>query len=102
MAIVKIDPEKWQEVNAVQVDSDAVDNAKAVREIEDWAAQHGFARTTEYWLRRIHRQGGAPVFRGMCYRLTQEEHSSANVEIHAIDRMVSELPVTPHEPSEGS
>lgn len=97
MAIVRIDPEKWQEVNAVQVDSDASDNAKAILEIEEWAAENGFVRVNEYWLRKIHRKDGTSVFRGMCYRLTGEEISSSDVSCQNLVQTVAELPVTPHE-----
>ncbi len=98
MAIVKIDPEHWQKANSVQVDSDAADNAKAILEIEDWAAENGFARIHEYWLRQIRPKDGRPVFRGICYRLTEEETASSDVWCHSSAQVVGELPLTPHEP----
>jgi len=52
LAIVAIDPVDWENVNAVQIDSDASENEEATTDIENWAAEHGFARTTEYWLRQ--------------------------------------------------
>ena len=71
MSIVKTDPEDWQKASSVQVDSDAPDNAAAILEIEDWAAENGFARVHEYWLRQIHGKDGSRAFRGICYRVTE-------------------------------
>jgi len=100
MAIVKTDPEDWRKANSVQVDSDAPDNAAAILEIEDWAAENGFARVHEYWLRQIHGENGSRAFRGICYRLTEEEVSSSKATCHSIAEVVSELPVTPHQTDE--
>lgn len=75
---VWVDPPNWKEMNlnTVQVDSGAGDNVEAIREIDEWAYENGFARTTEYWLRRIRREDGSFVFRGFCYRVTQEVEQS--------------------------
>jgi hypothetical protein len=94
MAIIYVDPENWQAANAVQVDSDASDHEKALCEIEDWAAEHGFARTTEYRLRRLRRRDGTRVFRGFCYRLTEEVLESARSDNRRISEAVERQPTT--------
>ena len=72
MAIVKIDPADWQHANVLQIDSDAPNNLEAVKEIESWSYQNGFARTPEYWLRRA-RRNGQMLFRGICFRVAEDE-----------------------------
>jgi hypothetical protein len=76
MAIVNTDPLEWDRVNTLQVDSDAQDNASAIAEINRWAAERGFARTNEYWLRRVRTNNGM-IFRGICYRVTDDERATA-------------------------
>jgi hypothetical protein len=76
MAIVKVDPTPFDHTNSVIIDSDAASNEKALHDIDDWAAKHGFARTNEYWLRVV-TSGGKRCFRGFCYRLTEEEYRAA-------------------------
>ncbi len=97
MAIVAVDPEGWAAANVVQnvvqVDSDAKDNHEAILEIEDWAAENGFARINENWLRQIHR-GGQRVFRGVCYRLTEEEQQSSSSVCQTSTEALNELPAT--------
>jgi len=74
MPIVGYEPTDLDRCNVVQVDSDAPTNAGAVIEIEEWAGstQKGFVRTNEYWLRQIIRNGKR-LFRGICYKLTDDE-----------------------------
>lgn len=83
--IVRIDPEDWNRFNVVQLDSDAPDNMVAVREIEDWAAEHGFARTDEYWLRRALKPDGRRIFRGICFRLVPDELAAAEAESKEVE-----------------
>ena len=92
--IVKVDPGEWQASNTVQLDSDAPNNITAVREIEDWAAEHGFARTNEYWLRRALRPDGRTVFRGICFRIMPDESAAAEQESHEVANRMGRLPVT--------
>jgi hypothetical protein len=75
--IKKIDPKNWKKANVVQVDVDAANNSEAVDVLESWAAENGFARTEEYFLRIIMRADGTRVFRGICYRITREVKASA-------------------------
>jgi hypothetical protein len=75
--IVKVDPPDFDRANVVLIDSDAPENEQAVEEIEDWAADHGFARSKERWLRIIIREDRRQVYRGTCYRVTEEERASA-------------------------
>ena len=72
MAVVGTDPKNWRRTNTVQVFSDAPDNPTAVAEIEQWAAERGFARSSEYWLGRARTEHG-DVFRGLCFRITDQE-----------------------------
>jgi hypothetical protein len=90
MAIVGVDPDKWEDHNLVHVDSDAPDHRQAILEIERWAAEHNFARVNEYWLRPIAR-GDRRIFRGVCYRLTAEEMQSAARISQETDQTLTEL-----------
>ena len=95
MAIVGVDPTEYQNANTVQVDSDAADNARAINEIDDWATEHGFVRTNEYWLRKAIR-GGKRIFRGICYRFSDEERASAVQACQTNTTILSSMPVTEH------
>jgi hypothetical protein len=96
MAIIRSDPENFDLANVVQVDSDAPENIQAIHEIDEWASQHGFARVNDYWLRRIITSSGKRVFRGVCYRITEEEKKSIDAAIREDEATMSSLPVTPH------
>jgi hypothetical protein len=98
MAIVKHDPDNWHDANVVLVDSDAKDNKEALHEIEDWAADNGFARTREYWLQQIRRDDGERVFRGICYRLTEEVRRSHAEKAQELAESVQQMPLT-HPPA---
>ncbi|HSZ56060.1 MAG TPA: hypothetical protein VK797_10390 [Tepidisphaeraceae bacterium] len=91
--IVRVDPESWDQNKLVQLDSDAPDNKTAIREMEDWAAEHGFARTNEYWLRRALTPNGKRVFRGICFRLMPDEIAAANSEGNEIEQRMKRMPV---------
>ena len=95
MAIVKIDPAEWQNASVVQVESDAVNNIDALKEIENWAYQNGFARTTEYWLRHVRRDGQL-IFRGICYRVDEEDRASQKEAHERVEANVNKMPVASH------
>ena len=97
MAIVAIDPSDWHKSNVVQIDSDASDNKEAIIEIENWAAENDFARTTEYWLRQILKENGRRIFRGICYRLTKEVMRSNEAACQSSAEVLSNMPPTPHQ-----
>lgn len=99
MALMNWDPKKWEDANIVQVDSDASDNSQAITEIEDWAATNGFARINESWLRQIFREG-QKLFRGVCYRLNEEERSSSAAVCSANAAAMDKMPVTNHQPNQ--
>ena len=82
--ITRIDPEQYQRATTVQVESDAPTNVRAVEEVEDWAAANGFVRTSEFAMRRA-LVGGELRFRGICFRLTDEELAAAH---HMQQRMI--------------
>ncbi len=97
MGIVRVDPENWESANVVQVDSDARDNRQALLEVEAWAAEHGFVRTDEYWLRQIIRNDHWH-FRGICYRLNEDERAAQKAHARRIDENLSRMPVTVSDP----
>ena len=96
MSIVKIDPEDSKNANIVQLDSDALDNDQAMLEMEEWAVENGFARTNEYWLRKIITAEDKRVFRGICYRLTKEEAHSGETAAQQTAEATSKQPVEEH------
>jgi hypothetical protein len=79
--IVKIDPLNWNETNVVQVDVVADSSAQAIDAIEQWACENGFARVRESVLRPIIRPDRQRVYRGACYRLTEEERQSIEYRV---------------------
>jgi hypothetical protein len=92
--ITRIDPQDWEHANVVQLDSDARDNMQAMREIEDWAFDHGFARTTEYHLRAAITDDNLRVFRGICYRLTRDERRAIDETNRRVEERRGRMPVT--------
>ena len=76
MAIRKVEPEIGEGVNVVQVDSDAKSPQEAMREIESWAHAHGFVRTSEHTVRPL-LSGETVLYRGICFRPTEEERLAA-------------------------
>ena len=82
--IVKIDPSAFSDVNIVQVDVRAKDNYEAIEALESWAGKHGFARLHQRYLRVIARAESGPVFRGACYRMTDEEKAAVHFEAEAL------------------
>ncbi len=99
MAIIRTDLDKLPDANAVEVDSDAPDNMQAIHEIDDWAAEHGFARVSEYWLRQ-RKVNGRRVFRGICYRLSEDEVKAIGEESAHAARVTDSLPTTIHQVDE--
>jgi hypothetical protein len=95
MAVVAVLPPDWeaQGATSVQVDSDAPDNRTALLEIENWSAEHAFARTSEYWLRPM-LLGDRRVFRGFCFRLTDEVLSSSRELVRQREDALERTPVT--------
>lgn len=73
--IKRIDPADFANVSTVQVDSDVGNPWLAIDEIENWAADHGFVRTSEYHPRQVLVEGRRR-FRGICYRMTDEERAA--------------------------
>jgi hypothetical protein len=92
--ITRIDPQDWEHASVVQLDSDAPDNMKALKEMEQWAYDHGFARTDEYWLRRAITDDNVRIFRGICYRLTRDEYRVIAETQKRQDERMARMPVT--------
>jgi hypothetical protein len=82
--ITKIDPQDYEQAKLVQVDIEAQNNSEAVAELEEWAFEHGFARVRENFLRIISRPDGSRVFRGTCYKLTEEEKTAIDLNFKTI------------------
>ena len=86
-----IHPDPWTNAPSVVVESDAPTNAEAVDEIENWAAQNGFARTNEYWLRPI-RRDGRTLLQAVCYRITEEHRAAAADRVERIKQRIASMP----------
>jgi len=82
--IEKIDPPNWKEANIVQVDVRARNNIEAIIALDAWASSHGFARVHQNYLRVIVRPDGNNVYRGACYRWTDEERHSVHADTEAV------------------
>lgn len=89
--MIFVHPDPWTDAPSVVVESDASTNAEAMRQIEDWAAENGFARTNEYWLRPIRREGRT-LFQAVCYRLTEEHRAAGAEQIERIRRRTARMP----------
>lgn len=76
--IERIDPPNFQHASTVQVDSNADNMWSAIDEIENWATENGFVRTSEYAPRQI-LIGGHKHFRAICYRLSAEERAASEL-----------------------
>jgi hypothetical protein len=87
MAILGTDPPDYEHSNVVLIESSAPTNREALLEIEDWAAQHGFVRTTESFLRQVIRRDGIRAYRSTCYRLDDQERAAiADRQQEILDR----------------
>jgi hypothetical protein len=73
--ITRVDPPDFIDASTVQVDSDASDPWLAVADVEQWAQQNGFVRTSEYQLRQV-LINNQRRFRGICYRISVEERAA--------------------------
>lgn len=84
--ITRIDPEDVTNVSTVQIESDAGNPWLALDEIETWAAENGFVRTSEYHPRQVLVEGKRR-FRGVCYRISEEERAAMELaQRQMIDR----------------
>ena len=100
MAIVSVDPPDPTDVSLVQVDSSAGNFWLAIAEINAWAADHGFIRTSEFQLRQV-MIGGRVRFRGICYRPTTEEADAAEHAHRAMIARADQLPARAAVPARG-
>jgi hypothetical protein len=73
--ITRIDPKEFANASTVQLDSDAGNPWLAISEIEDWARQNGFVRTSEYQPRMVLIEG-LRRYRCICYRISPEEREA--------------------------
>lgn len=84
------DPQDLSGYNVLQVDCDAPTNDDAVLEIDDWADNHGFIRTNEYWLRQVIKNGRR-FFRGICYRITHDEWTAIDDDAKRVAEIVKSI-----------
>lgn len=94
--ITRIDPSEYSNASTVQVDSDAGNAWLAIEEIENWAAEHQFVRTSEFHPRQVlvdgHRQ-----FRSICYRISPEERAAMELsQRQMVERGEALRGVVPH------
>ncbi len=90
MAVTKVDPTPFEQASSIVIDSDAETNELALREIENWAHSHGFVRTNEYYLRQILVNGNRQ-FRGVCYRIANEERRAIDAELLEVQQRAERL-----------
>jgi hypothetical protein len=81
------------ETATVLVYSDAVSNIDAIKEIDAWARERGFVRTREGHL-NVALRGGKQVYKGVCFRLEEEDVEAAKVSIERNKRRLEEMPMT--------
>ncbi len=75
--ITRIDPLDFENSSMVQIDSDAGNMWLAIEDVEDWASSHGFVRTNEQTLRPVLLDGKLR-YRGICFRISDEERAAAD------------------------
>ncbi|OPZ08754.1 MAG: hypothetical protein BWZ08_00925 [candidate division BRC1 bacterium ADurb.BinA292] len=62
---------------------DAPTHDEAIRQIDEWARRHGFARVGERWLAVVSREDIGTCFKGVCYRLSEEDRAGAEERLGA-------------------
>ncbi len=62
------DEQALQKTEQAWFESNAPDNAQAIREINAEASKYGLVRTKEYWLQQFTLDGNL-VYRGFCWRM---------------------------------
>ena len=73
--ITQVDPNQYTTASSVQIDSDAADPWLAIEEMENWAADNGFVRSSEYHPRQVLIDGWRR-YRSVCYRISPEERAA--------------------------
>lgn len=92
--VVQTQPEETDNAPVVMVSSDASDNISAIREIDQWARDHGFVRSNEYHLGRRQTAEGKMLFFGSCYRLDESFKRAAETDLAQIRDQRQRMPVT--------
>jgi hypothetical protein len=91
MAIRRVHPEDHKEADMVRVYSDAAENENAVREITQWASEHGFLRTREHHLNTVLTEMGR-FYEGFCYRPEEAHQRAAAEAIERIEKRRNAMP----------
>ncbi len=92
--IVQTQPDETNNAPVVMVSSDASDNISAIREIDQWAREHGFVRSNEYHLGRRQTAEGRMLFVSPCYRLDESFKQAANTDLKRIRDQREKMPIT--------
>lgn len=92
--VVQTQPEETNDAPIVMVSSDASDNISAIREIDQWARDHGFVRSNEYHLGRRQTAAGQMLFFCSCYRLDESYKRAADTDLAQIRNQRQKMPVT--------
>ncbi len=79
----------------VLVYSDAPDVIRAIKEIDDWARQHGYVRSRETTLNIKQDQDGHRYYYGACYLLDEDDIRAAERDLARIRERRERMPMTP-------
>ena len=92
--IISVEPADIEHAPVIVASSDAPDNDSAIRDIDEWARDHGFVRRHEYHL-GVRLTPARKFFRySACYRLTAEDLSAANADVDRIKARLNGMPMT--------
>ena len=91
--ITRVDPPDPNSTSALQVDSDAGNYWLAVKDVERWAAEHGFVPVGGV---RPVLVDGRRQFRAVCYRPTPEDAAAAEEDNRVRRERAAGMMVTPH------
>lgn len=92
--VVQTQPEETDDAPVVMVSSDASDNISAIHEIDQWARDHGFVRSSEYHLGRRQTAEGKMLFASPCYRLDESFKRAADTDLARIRERRERMPMT--------
>lgn len=93
-----ITPLTWDENvgkdKVVVVYSDAPDNLRAIREIDEWARVHGYVRSREATLNVKQDVTGLRYFYSACYLLDEDDLRAAEVDLARIGERRERMALT--------
>ncbi len=92
--VIDTQPDEIDTAPSVVVFSDAPNNFDAIREIDQWARDHGFVRSREYSLNIKQFADGKRLYYGACYRLSQDDKRAAEADLTRMRQRRAEMPLT--------